>query len=162
MKTLILYRSYYGNTKQVAEAIAQQIITLGHESSIQDIRQRFPDLQGVDAIIVGAPTRMGRVTRKAKSVLRHLKRKGHTDKPVAVFDTIAILPSTPEEMEKVKKWFSPGAVGIMQNVARDQGLKLFPETLRCEVAGMKGPLAENAIGKAIDFATAFISFAQRG
>ena len=71
MKTLILYRSYYGNTKQVAEAIAQQITMLGHQSSIQDIRLRFPDLQGVDAIIVGAPTRMGRVTRKAKSVLRH-------------------------------------------------------------------------------------------
>jgi len=34
MKALILYRSYYGNTKQVAEVIAKQIRTGDHESTV--------------------------------------------------------------------------------------------------------------------------------
>ncbi len=57
MKALILYRSFFGNTKQVADAIAQEIQTLGNEPTIQDVRQKFPDLHGVDSIVVGAPTR---------------------------------------------------------------------------------------------------------
>jgi len=160
MKTLILFRSYYGNTEKVAEAIAQQMKSAGHEAVVRDIRLRLPDLHDIDAIVIGAPTRMGRVTRKARSALRQLKRKGYADKPVAVFDTIAMIPSTPEALERSRKWLEPGAVGIMQKIARDNGLNLFPDTLRCEVAEMKGPLVENAIGKAVAFATAFISFAR--
>jgi hypothetical protein len=161
MNTLILFRSYYGNTKQVAEAMAQRIRSAGHEVQVRDIRLRLPDLKEIDALIIGAPTRIGRVTRKARSVLRHLKRKGYGAKPIAVFDTIAMIPSTPKEMEESRKWLEPGAVGIMQRIARDNGLNLFPDTLRCEVVGMKGPISENAIGKAVAFATAFMSFAQK-
>jgi hypothetical protein len=172
MKTLILFRSYYGNTKQVADVIAQQIKSAGHEVDVRDIRLGLPDLRDIDAIVLGAPTRMGRVTRKARSLLRHLKRRGYGDKPVAVFDTIAMAPPTTprslllvsrsrEDMENSRKWLEPGAVGIMQKIARDHKLNLFPEILRCEVAGLKGPLAENVIGKAVAFATAFISFAQK-
>ncbi len=161
MKTLILYRSYYGNTKTVAEAIAQQIVSAGHEAAVQDLRMRLPDLESIDALIIGAPTRMGRVTGKARSVLRRLRKRGFGDKPVAAFDTVALLPTDPEEMAKARKYVEPGAVGIMQRIAKDQGLNLFPDALRCEVTGMKGPLADNAHTKAAAFASSFLAFAQK-
>ncbi len=161
MRTLILFRSHYGNTKLVAEAIARTIKSAGSEADVQDMRQELPELLPIDGIIIGAPTRMGRVTRKAKTVLRRIKKTGFGSKPVAVFDTIATMPTTPEEMEKARRWFEPGAVGIMKKMAIELGLNLLPEMLRCEVTGTKGPLAENAIAKADAFATAFLLFAQK-
>lgn len=157
MKALVLFRSYYGNTKLVADAIAQQITSLGHEAVVQDLRQRLPDMEAFDFILIGAPTRMARVTGKALSVLKQLRKKGFTKKPVAIFDTCGPVPEKPEELEKGRKWMYPGAAGIMQKVAKDQGLNVYTETLRCEVQAFKGPLADNQLEKTASFTREFIS-----
>jgi flavodoxin len=158
MKGLILFRSHYGNTKQVAESIAQQITTLGHEAIVQDLRQKLPDLQGLDFVIIGAPTRFARVTGKALSVLKQLRKKGFTEKPVVIFDTYGPIPTDSKELEKARKWLYPGAAGIMQRVAKEQGLTVYPETLRCEVqGGLKGPLADHQLEKAASFTKEFLT-----
>ena len=157
MKALVLFRSYYGNTKQVAEVIAQQIRALDHESTVQDLRQKLPDLNNIDFIIIGAPTRMARVNRKALGVLKQLRKKRFAGKPIAVFDTYGPVPTKPEEMDKSRKWLYPGAVGIMQGMAKDQGLNLYEKTLRCEVKGLKGPLADDEQAKAASFTKEFMS-----
>ena len=172
MRILILFRSYFGNTKEVADVVAQQMKLAGHEVDVRDMRLELPDLVEVDAIVIGAPTRRARVTRKVRSVLRTLKQRGYGHKPIALFDTISFSPPTPlgfsllssrsrEETENARKWHEPGAVGIMQKVAKQHELNLFPEQLRCEVTGVKGPLAENATAKAVAFATAFMLYAQK-
>jgi flavodoxin len=158
MKGLILFRSHYGNTKQVAESIAGQITAMGHEAIVQDVRQKLPDLQGFDFIMVGSPTRFGRADGKASGALKQLRKKGFTGKPVAVFDTYGPVPADPKELEKSRKWLYPGAAGKMQKLAEEQRLNVYPETLRCEVQGnMKGPLAEHQLEKAASFAKNFIS-----
>jgi flavodoxin len=157
MKALILFRSFYGNTKQVAETMAQQVRALGHECTVQDVRQKLPDLHGIDFVYVGAPTRMARVNRKALRVLKRLKKKGVSDQAIAIFDTYGPVPTNPEELEKAKNWFYPGAAGIMQKVAKGQGLNVYSEVLRCEVKGMKGPLVDNAIDTAVAFTRGFVS-----
>ena len=100
---------------------------------------------------------MARANRKAVNVLKRLKKKGFSDKPVAIFDTYGPIPTTPEELEKGKKWIYPGAAGIMQKVAKNRGLNVYPETLRCEVKEMKGPLADNALENAVSFTRVFVS-----
>lgn len=157
MKGLVLFRSHYGNTKQIAEAIAGAINALGHESLVQDLRRKLPNLQSFDFILIGAPTRMARVTRKAVRVLKRLWKRGLGDKPIAVFDTYGPVPAKPEELEKTKKWLYPGAAGIMQNAAKARGLNVYPNTLRCEVTGMKGPLKEKELENAAAFAKAFVA-----
>jgi len=157
MKALVLFRSYFGNTKQVAEVIARQITALGHEPIVQDLRQRLPGLQSFDFIFIGAPTRMGRVNRKAIRVLKRLGKKGVAQKPIAVFDTYGPVPTKPEEMEKAKKWLDPGAAGIMHEIAKGLGLNVYPKTLRCEVQGAKGPLGNDEQEKAASFTREFVS-----
>jgi flavodoxin len=157
MKGLVLFRSHYGNTKKVAEAIAAQISALGHDAVVQDLRRKLPDLGGIDFIFVGAPTRMARVTRKARRVLKRLRKRGFVEKPVAIFDTYGPIPTKPEELEKGRKWLYPGAAGIMQKTANDLGLNVYAKTLRCEVAGMKGPLKEGELAKAAAFVGDLIS-----
>lgn len=152
MKALILFRSHHGNTKQVAEAIAKELGAKGMETVVADLRRKLPDLNEFDAMLIGAPTRMARVTHRALSVLKRLSKKGWGAKPVAVFDTYGPEPATPEEMEKGRKWIIPGAAGIMRQRAQDLGLNVFDKTLRCEVAGMKGPLKDGQLEKAAVFA----------
>jgi len=157
MKGLILFRSHYGNTKRVAEGIAEQITSMGHEAVVQDVRQKLPDLQGFDFVMVGSPTRFARADGKASGALKQLRKKGFTGKPVAVFDTYGPVPTDPKELEKSRKWLYPGAAGKMQKLAEEQGLNVYPETLRCEVQGnMKGPLAEHQLEKAALFTKTFI------
>jgi flavodoxin len=158
MKGLILFRSHYGNTKQVADSLAGQISALGHEASVQDLRQKLPDLQDFDFIMIGAPTRFAKVTGKALSVIKQLHKKGVGGKPVAIFDTYGPVPKDPVELEKGKKWLYPGAAGKMLKEAQDRGLNVYPETLRCEVqGGLKGPLAEGQLEKANAFAKEFLA-----
>jgi len=157
MKALILYRSHYGNTRRVAEAIAAELVSLGHMAAVQDLRRRLPDPEGFDFLFVGAPTRLARVTRRALRVLKRLRKIGAARKPLAVFDTYGPLPSKPEELEKASKWITPGAAGLMQEAAKTLGLNVYPETLRCEVKGMKGPLVDGALETAAAFIREFVS-----
>jgi flavodoxin len=158
MKGLVLFRSHYGNTKQVAESLAQQITALGHEAIVQDLREKLPDLQDFNFIIVGSPTRFARADGKAIRVLKQLRKKGFTGKPVVIFDTYGPVPKDPAELEKSRKWLYPGAAGKMHKVAEEQGLNVYSETLRCEVqAGMRGPLADQQLEKAASFLKEFMS-----
>jgi hypothetical protein len=157
MKGLVLFRSHYGNTKQVAESIAQQITALGHEVIVQDVRQRLPELQDLDFFMIGSPTRFARADGKALRVLKELRKKAFTEKPIAIFDTFGPVPTDPKALEKSRKWLYPGAAGIMQRVAKEQGLNVYPEILRCEVRrGMKGPLADHQLEKAASFTKEFL------
>ncbi len=152
MNALILYRSYHGNTKLVADAIAQRLGELGWKPEVRDVRQKLPDLSQTDLLFVGAPTRIKRVNGKPLRVIRGLKRRGFAGKPLAIFDTCGVIPTTPEELAKSGEWVIPGAAGIMHKAAEEQGLNVVAETLRCEVVGLKGPLADNALEKAKAFA----------
>lgn len=157
MNALILYRSHHGNTAQVAETIAEVFRAQGHPAEAKDMRGRLPDLGGYGLIAVGAPTRMARVTGRAKRVLKKIARKGPAGVRVAVFDTYGPIPADPAELEKGRKWLEPGAAGIMLQLAKSLGLNVHPEALRCEVAGMKGPLKDGELDKARMFASALIA-----
>ena len=156
MKGLILYRSHYGNTKQVGDMVAQQLLALGHQTTVQDVRQKLPELKEFDFVFVGSPTRFGGPSWQAKSVLKKLKKKDWGQKTVVIFDTLGIIPTNPEELEKSKKYIFPGAAGILQNIAKEQGLNVYPETLRCEVNGAKGPLVESYAEKVKEFTKKFV------
>ncbi len=155
MKALILYRSHYGTTRQVAEALARQTEELGLQADVRDLRRRLPDLKEVDCVLLGAPTRMGRATWKARWALQRLRWKGFGARPLAIFDTYGPLPADPEQLEKDRKWFYPGAAGMLQAKAQKLELNVFPKTLRLEVQGAKGPLKEGEAGKAALFAREF-------
>ncbi len=157
MTALVLYRSYYGNTKSVAEAMGARLREKGFETVIQDVRRTLPDVKHVDLVLNGAPTRIKRVNRRSRAVLRKLRARGLSTKPIAIFDTCGLIPTDPAKYEEAKPWLVPGAAGILHKEAADLGLNVFKDTLRCEVNGMKGPLAEGVREKARAFVDAFLS-----
>jgi sulfite reductase alpha subunit-like flavoprotein len=162
MHALVLFRSHYGNTRQVAEAFERRLRQLGHETTVQDLRARLPDLAGVDCVLIGAPTRMAGVTGLAKAALRKLRAGGLGRKALAVFDTYGPVPKSPEEAAGAERWINPGAAGILRKRAAELGLNVHSQTLRCAVREYKGPLADGELDKAAAFAEAFAASAAGG
>ena len=97
-----------------------------------------------------------KVTRKALRVSKRLRKRGFTQKSIAIFDTYGPVPTKPEELEKSRKWIYPGA-GIIHETAKKLGLTVYPNTLRSEVKGMKGPLADGELAKVEAFVRAFVA-----
>jgi hypothetical protein len=155
MHILVLYRSYYGTTRAVADAMAERLRALGIQATVQDVRQPLPDLSGVDRVLIGAPTRFARVSAAATSTLRRLRRRGLGGRLIGIFDTYGPLPVSVLEIEENRKWFEPGAVGILHRTAGQLGLNVAEETLRCAVVEFKGPLADGELEKAAGFAERF-------
>ena len=81
MKTLVIYDSTYGNTEQVARAMAQALGGPARKVGAQTPE----DLQGLDVLIVGSPTHGGRPTPEVQALLKSPLSLGGAR--VAAFDT---------------------------------------------------------------------------
>lgn len=158
MKGLILYRSWFGNTQKAADYMAGQLKEKGHDTAARDLREKLPHLDGIDFIIIGAPTRMAGVTGKATGIIKQLKKANFTG-PVAIFDLYGPIPADPAEYEKGKRWLIPGAIGKMHDEAKKQGLALYPGVLRLEVTGLEGPLKDGELQKASAWLEGFTAWA---
>ena len=157
MKGVVAYDSVYGNTKQVAEVIAEQIRSEGHEAELIALRDGSGGAAAGDFLFVGSPTRIGRMTKKAKAFVEGLDTDHWKSRPIVVFDTVGPLP---EDEEKRKKWLSrvdKSAATRMQEQARQRGLSVYRDVLHVAVTGFKGPLAPDALEMAKEFTHRFIA-----
>ena len=85
MKTLIVYDSLYGNTKIIAEAMAEAIrgeVKVVHVSDVD-----CSSLDRYDLLVVGAPTHGGRASEAAIGLLGSMEAAALTGVKVAAFDT---------------------------------------------------------------------------
>ena len=64
MKTLILYASKYGATKEIAQRIAQKI----EKAEVRDLKQEdIPPIENFDCIILGSSIYAGSIRKEAKA-----------------------------------------------------------------------------------------------
>lgn len=133
MKTLVVYDSTYGNTKLIAEAIADTC--KARLIQVNDVRQA--DLEALDLLIVGSPTHGGRPTEETQAFLDNLPTlKGLK---VTAFDTRLT-------MEWVKM-FGFAAGKIADNLQKNGG-KLVIAPAGFIVSHKKGPLLDNELDRA--------------
>ncbi|MEM2959318.1 MAG: flavodoxin family protein [Candidatus Jordarchaeaceae archaeon] len=141
-KVLIVYWSKYGNTKQVAEAIAKGIIEAKKaEVMVKNVKDAEPEeVPKYDALIIGSPNHGGGPVGDIKNFLKKLEKINLKEKSVAVFDTHAR-----DDIKTVQK---------MEKQIREKlpGLKLVAPGLAAQVKGyLKGPLVEGELAKAEEF-----------
>ncbi len=83
MKTLVVYDSLYGNTKQIAQAIgaasAGDVVHAGETKPT--------DVLGLDLLIIGSPTQGGRPTPLIKEFIGRIPEATVKGTGMAVFDT---------------------------------------------------------------------------
>lgn len=86
MKALILYDSVFGNTEQVAKAIAETFAP--GEVELRRITEAAPEqLAGLDLLMIGSPTRAFKPTEATQIFLKSLAADSLRGVRVAGFDT---------------------------------------------------------------------------
>jgi len=141
-RVFIVYDTKYGNTKLVAEKIAEGIRELkGIETEVSDAEKvDFRKIQDADAVLIGAPNHMGSPSRTIMKFIDKLGKLKLKPKNTAVFDTYL-----GKDFEKAMK--------KMENRIREKvpALKIMTSGLSIRVADMKGPITEGELPKCIDF-----------
>ena len=111
MRGLIAYHSYFGNGAQVAQAIAEELRTAGHEVRVVDLhheRAHHRTLASENGFLVlGGPTRMKHISRRARSFAKHLDAREWAGRPALVYDTYGPLDPDPAK-NAGNKWLYPG------------------------------------------------------
>lgn len=87
MKALIVYFSKFGNTRRVAEAIAEVMKSTGDVRTVGIDQLAASDLQGVDLFVMGSPTHAFNVPQEVRAALAALPIGALAGKSVAAFDT---------------------------------------------------------------------------
>jgi menaquinone-dependent protoporphyrinogen IX oxidase len=142
MEVFVVYDTKYGNTKLVAEKIAEGMREIeGIETSTSDVEE--VDLERVsdcDSILIGAPIHFGRPSRTITKFIDKLGRLDPEVKWAAVFDTYL--------KTDFEKGVKPMEARMNEKLPR---LKLIVPGLSVQVSGMESPIAEGELPKCIDF-----------
>lgn len=146
MKTLVIYDSLYGNTKLIAQAIADAIpdeVEMAHVNEVPAFERGAYDL-----LIIGGPTHGGGPSDPMKSMLEKLETASLSDVSVATFDT------------RITWWwlrpFGYAAPKIAWRLEKKGG-KLVAEGEGFFVTGGKGPLQEGELERAAAWAKGIAS-----
>lgn len=146
MKGVVVYDSYYGNTKVVADAIAEQLRAEGCDAELRSVRERRLASPQGDILFVGSPVRMGSVTGRVKRYIKNLDEDAWRDRPIVVFTTILQLPeNATDDQIRSHEDYDIGAGRKLGDAARSCGLSVGEDHLWIGVKGTKGPLIETGI-----------------
>jgi menaquinone-dependent protoporphyrinogen IX oxidase len=144
MKGIIVYDSSYGNTKQIAETIAETLKESGIEVDafyVKDVKKL--SAKDYNFMVLGSPTKFGTMSFTVKGFLGKLKSKEWMNKPFAAFDT--------ENPENIERQEGSAAEKIAEKLGEKQMNQLLP-VLKAVVLGWKGPLQEGEIERVKDYA----------
>jgi flavodoxin len=87
MNGLVVYYSQFGNTKQVAEEVAQAWQSAGSIRLLSADQLTAPDLSNVDLMAVGTPTHVANLPKELRPILEALPKRVLKGVAFAAFDT---------------------------------------------------------------------------
>lgn len=142
----IYFDSKYGNTKLVAEKIAEGFESQGVTVTLSHVHDvRLEDAVCSDAIVLGAPNHMAQPSRAMKRFIDYLATVDLKATKVAVFGTYSgRVRSVDRAVKKLE--------GIVQ--AKLPSLKLVLPALSVRVNGVKGPVVAEELPKCVEFGLA--------
>jgi flavodoxin len=144
MKTLIVFFSKFGNTKKIAEAIAETLESKGPVCVVAADQLTTSDLSEADLVVMGSPTHRMNLPEAVRPVFATLPRRILRDTAVAAFDT----------SYKMSRWLARfTAARKLDRKLRKLGGKrvVSPETFH--VIEREGPLYDGEIERAKAWAT---------
>ena len=149
MKGIVVYDTSYGNTKKIAETIAETLKESEVEVDlfyVKDVKKLIE--KDYDFFVLGSPTKFGTMSFAIRGFLGKVNKEQWTSKPFAAFDT-----ENPENIEKArvekKEW---SAAEKISEKLRDKKMNQMLPVLKALVLGWKGPLKEGEIERTKDYA----------
>lgn len=159
MKIAVVYESLYGNTRHIAEAVADSLSAAG-EAALINVRDAAPELlDGLDLLVAGGPTHVhgmsSRSTRKGAAT--DAQKKGHAKPDVGggpLRDWLDGLSAAPRQraaafdtrIDKPKLLVGSAAKGIARRLEHAGFAVIGEESFL--VSGTDGPLLDGEIERA--------------
>lgn len=144
MKGMVVYDSSYGNTKKVAETIAETLRESGIEIDVSYVKDaKKLSAREYDFLVLGSPTKWGTMSFAVRGFLGNVKPKEWMNKPFVAFDT-----ENPENIERNEG----GAAEKMADKLKEKQMNQLAPVLKAVVLGWKGPLQEGEIERTRAFA----------
>jgi menaquinone-dependent protoporphyrinogen IX oxidase len=149
MKGIVVYDTSYGNTKKIAETIAETLKESGMEADLFSVKKvKKLSAKDYNFLVLGSPTRFGTMSFAVRFFLGKVKSEEWMNKPFAAFDT-----ENPENIERArienKEWSAAEKIAAK---LRDKKMNQLLPVLKAVVLGQKGPLKEGEIQRAKDYA----------
>ncbi|HVP41260.1 MAG TPA: flavodoxin domain-containing protein [Candidatus Krumholzibacteriaceae bacterium] len=144
MKGIVVYDTSYGNTKTIAETIAETLKESGMEVDVfyvKDVKKL--NAKDYDFLVLGSPTKFGTMSFAIRGFLGKVKGEEWMNKSFAAFDT--------ENPENIEKKQGSAAEKIAEKL-RDKKMNQLLPVLKALVLGQKGPLVEGEIGRTKEYA----------
>lgn len=139
---MVIYDSQFGNTKQIADAIAQGMQTkalLVRDATISDV-------QALDLLVIGSPTQGGRPTKSIQDFINKLPEHALTNARVAGFDTRFDSANHNFGLRLLMKTIKYAAEKIAKSLAQKGGI--HPVAQGFFVMDKEGPLKEGELERA--------------
>jgi flavodoxin len=145
MKTLIIYDSQFGNTEQIAQAIATELgggdggVRLARVNSVS-----LEDLIGLDLLIVGSPTQRWNTTEAMTRFLQEIPPNTLNHVRAAAFDT------------RLRARLGGSAAVKIERLLRQSGTRIIAPAGAFYVLEKTGPLARGETESAVKWARELI------
>ena len=154
MKALIVYYSQFGNTRQVAEAIAAVLQREGQARTLGAEQLAAADLEGVDLVVMGAPTHKMNLPQAVRPVFENLPGRILRGVPIAAFDTSYEMSGLLAHLTAARR--------VDAKLRKLGGKRLVPpETFHVE-HHHEGPLLDGEIERARRWAGSIVDLLERG
>ena len=152
MKTLVIYESYFGNTEKVAQAIGKALGSGGAVSVVKSTDFASSALQGVDLLVVGAPTRAFRPTEGIQKFLKVLPTGSLDGKRAAAFDTRMDVKKVDNKiLTFMAGMFGYAAEPIAKALVKKGAVLALPAE-GFTVEGSEGPMMDGELERAAEWA----------
>ena len=141
MNALVIYDTQYGNTKQIAQAIAD---VLGDKAQVRTIpagEASIVDLNAADFMAVGGPTQGHGATPAIKNLFENIADNTLQGTPAIAFDTRLHWPG----------WLSGMASNQIAKELQRIGCQLLVPNESFFVSGGEGPLVEDELERAANW-----------
>ena len=152
MKALVVYDSVFGNTEKVAQAIGAALEAQAEVSVLKVEAVTGEFWNGMDALIVGSPTRAFSATPATKKLLSGIPRPGLQGVRVAAFDTRVDVETVDSGfLNFMVKLFGYAAEPLAARLRRKGGQEaLAPAGFVVEDS--EGPMREGEMERAAEWA----------
>lgn len=148
MNYLVVYFSKYGNTRSVAEAIAETLASGSIGRTISSDQLTVDDLNELDLVVMGSPTHRMNLPEAVRPVFEALPRRVLKGKRVAAFDT----------SYKMSAWLArfTAAKKLDRKLRKLGGKRLVPPE-SFFVVDREGPLYDGEIERVREWAAALLA-----
>jgi menaquinone-dependent protoporphyrinogen IX oxidase len=149
MKGIVVYDTSYGNTKKIAETIAETLRESGIESDllyVKDVKKL--SAKDYNFLVLGSPTKFGTMSLAIRFFLGKVKSEEWMNKPFAAFDT-ENLENIERAKAENKEW---SAAEKISEKLREKKMNQPLPVLKALVLGQKGPLVEGEVDRTKDYA----------